>query len=166
MMYRAWLCTAAALLAAGLSACVGGTAREEGIVRIGNGAEPEGLDPHIVTGVPEHNVLSCLFEGLVRMDPEDLSIVPGVAERWEVSPDGKTVTFALDEEGSFQWNHEDAGSGGVLSGGWTIDDEGYLVLTGENVQLVGDITLDEQGAFRFILAGSPEGDPGLLFQRQ
>ncbi|SVE05593.1 uncharacterized protein METZ01_LOCUS458447, partial [marine metagenome] len=26
------------------------------ILNLGNGAEPEGLDPHVVTGVPEHNI--------------------------------------------------------------------------------------------------------------
>ncbi|SVD04355.1 uncharacterized protein METZ01_LOCUS357209, partial [marine metagenome] len=25
-------------------------------LNLGNGAEPEGLDPHVVTGVPEHNI--------------------------------------------------------------------------------------------------------------
>ena len=30
----------------------------------GNGTEPQGIDPHIVTGVPEHHVLQSLCEGL------------------------------------------------------------------------------------------------------
>ena len=49
------------------------------ILNLGNGAEPEGLDPHVVTGVPEHNVLVALIEGLVGEDPKDLHPVPGVA---------------------------------------------------------------------------------------
>ncbi len=72
------------------------------IILVGNGTEPEGLDPHIVTGIPEHHVLLTLFEGLVRMDPNDLSPIPGVAERWEVSEDGLTYTFHLRADA--QWS--------------------------------------------------------------
>jgi ABC-type oligopeptide transport system substrate-binding subunit len=46
---------------------------------IGIGTEPEGLDPHIVTGVTEHYVLLSLFEGLTTVHPETLAIEPGVA---------------------------------------------------------------------------------------
>ena len=65
------------------------------ILNLGNGAEPEGLDPHVVTGVPEHNILAALIEGLVAEDPKDLHPVPGVAERWEKSEDGLIWTFYL-----------------------------------------------------------------------
>lgn len=41
----------------------GGSAQEQ-LFRINNTAEPESLDPGIVTGVPEHRILSNLFEGL------------------------------------------------------------------------------------------------------
>ncbi len=60
-----------------------------------NGAEPETLDPHIMTGVPEHRLANALFEGLVTQHPETLQPVPGVAERWEVSQDGTVYTFHL-----------------------------------------------------------------------
>lgn len=60
-----------------------------------NGAEPETLDPHLMTGVPEHKLASALFEGLVTQHPETLQPVPGVAERWEVSADGTVYTFHL-----------------------------------------------------------------------
>lgn len=65
------------------------------ILNLGNGAEPEGLDPHVVTGVPEHNILVALIEGLVAEDPKDLHPVPGVAERWEKSEDSLIWTFYL-----------------------------------------------------------------------
>lgn len=60
-----------------------------------NGAEPETLDPHIMTGVPEHRLANALFEGLVTQHPETLQPVPGVAERWEVGQDGTVYTFHL-----------------------------------------------------------------------
>ena len=62
-------------------------------LRIGNGTAPQDLDPHIVTGVPEHRILMALFEGLVTENPKDLSPEPGVAEKWEISPDGLVYTF-------------------------------------------------------------------------
>ena len=67
----------------------------EQILYIGNGTEPEGLDPHIVTGVTEHNIISALFEGLVSEDPIDLHPVPGMAKNWEVFEDGKRYIFYL-----------------------------------------------------------------------
>lgn len=65
------------------------------VLNIGNGAEPKDLDPHIVTGVPEHHILQNLFEPLVSKDPKTLAPVPGVAEKWTMSKDGKTYTFNL-----------------------------------------------------------------------
>ncbi|MGA3180818.1 MAG: peptide ABC transporter substrate-binding protein [Verrucomicrobiota bacterium] len=67
----------------------------EGMLRIGNGAEPAGLDPQVETGEPEHDIMITLYEGLVDPDPKDASPVPGVAERWDISPDGKVYTFHL-----------------------------------------------------------------------
>lgn len=64
-------------------------------MRLGNGSEPQGLDPHTVTGVPEHRLLSTLFEGLVDADAATLTPKPGVAESWDISPDGRVYTFHL-----------------------------------------------------------------------
>lgn len=38
--------------------------------------------------------LSFLYDGLVNVDP-DFKVVPWLAEKWEISPDGKTYTFHL-----------------------------------------------------------------------
>ena len=65
---------------------------------IGNGAEPESLDPHLVSGVPEHRIMMGIYEGLVIPDPETARAVPGVAESWEVSDDGTVYTFTLRED--------------------------------------------------------------------
>ncbi len=62
---------------------------------LGNGTDIESLDPHLVTGQPEHWVITSLFEGLVApaADNPDLE-APGVAESW-TSPDFQTWTFKL-----------------------------------------------------------------------
>jgi oligopeptide transport system substrate-binding protein len=65
------------------------------ILHIGNGTEPQELDPDIVTGVQEYHIIMSLLEGLVTEDPVDLHPVPGVAERWDISPDRKVYTFHL-----------------------------------------------------------------------
>jgi oligopeptide transport system substrate-binding protein len=64
-------------------------------VTIINGNEPESLDPHIVTGVSEMRITKALFDGLIRLNPRDAKPIPALAERWEISPDGRTYTFHL-----------------------------------------------------------------------
>lgn len=80
-------------------------ATREKILLIGNGSEPKGLDPHVVTGVPEHYLLSAIFEGLVGEDPKTLEPVPGAAQSWTISEDLKTYTFKLQDNG--RWSNGD-----------------------------------------------------------
>ncbi|QYM80754.1 peptide ABC transporter substrate-binding protein [Horticoccus luteus] len=65
------------------------------VLHRGIGADLADLDPHLATQAGDYNVLSALLEGLVSEDPVDLHPVPGVAERWDISPDGLTYTFHL-----------------------------------------------------------------------
>ena len=58
-------------------------ATRDGILIMGNTSEPKGLDPHIVSGVLESNIIRALFEGLVVGHPsKDGVALPGVAEKW------------------------------------------------------------------------------------
>jgi oligopeptide transport system substrate-binding protein len=77
-----------------LLALIGGFARAETVLRRGNHDEPETLDPHKSDGSQEYWIQSDLFEGLTRIDGHG-RIVPGVAEKWEVTPDGLTWIFHL-----------------------------------------------------------------------
>ena len=61
----------------------------------GIGNDLADLDPHLATQAADYNVLSALLEGLVAEDPVDLHPVPGVAQSWTISPDGRTYTFHL-----------------------------------------------------------------------
>lgn len=78
----------------------------EQVLYIGIGTEPEGLDPHLVSGVTEHYVLLSLFEGLTTVDPKTLKILPGVAKSWTISDDGLVYTFHLDSEAI--WSNGDS----------------------------------------------------------
>src|SRR5215831_10105473 len=60
-----------------------------------NYSEPESLDPAVVTSQPDMRLVQGLFEGLTRLDPVTGGPIPGLAERWDVSPDGCVYTFHL-----------------------------------------------------------------------
>jgi oligopeptide transport system substrate-binding protein len=77
----------------------------EQTLHLGNGSEPRELDPHVVTGVPEHNIISALMEGLVGEEPTTLAPVPGTAESWSISPDGMRYRFTLRPEA--RWSNGD-----------------------------------------------------------
>ena len=76
------------------------------LLHIGNGVEPEDLDPHIITGMSEFNIVSALFEGLLRVDEKTLEPAAGVAHSWKVSEDGLKYTFYLRKEA--RWSNGDS----------------------------------------------------------
>lgn len=77
---------------------------EEQVLHRGNGEEPQTLDPHLGEGVPTTNIVIDLFEGLTTTAP-DGRIIPGAANRWDISRDGLTYTFYLDPDG--RWSNGD-----------------------------------------------------------
>lgn len=93
-----------------LAACGSGErysdeAARNGILLWGNGSEPKGLDPHLVTGVPENKIISSLLEGLIAYHPtDDLQPEPGMAESWESNEDFSQWTFHLRDA---QWSNGD-----------------------------------------------------------
>ena len=64
----------------------------------GANSDVQSLDPHKTSTVEEANILRDLFMGLVTEDAEG-NIIPGAAESWTVSPDGKVFTFKLRADG-------------------------------------------------------------------
>jgi oligopeptide transport system substrate-binding protein len=98
------------LLAGLLLACSAGESNvaqgnRDGILHFGNGSEPQGLDPHVVTGVPESKIIDALFEGLTRKNPWTLEPEPGAAASWEFSEDRRVITFHMQPEG--RWSNGD-----------------------------------------------------------
>lgn len=81
-------------LAAALLAGTSLAATAQDVLNRGNGTDPETLDVHRSTGVPESWIQLDLFEGLTTVDAKG-EVIPGVAESWDISDDGLTWTFHL-----------------------------------------------------------------------
>lgn len=60
-----------------------------------NGKEPESLDPATVVGQPDGRVVLSCFEGLTRYNEVDASPEPALADKWEISSDGRIYTFHI-----------------------------------------------------------------------
>ena len=73
----------------------GTTPPENNIFRYTNGAEPETLDPGLMSGQPDGRIARSIFEGLLVPHPETLEPIEGMATRWTLSEDGLTYTFYL-----------------------------------------------------------------------
>jgi len=73
-------------------------------ITINWGAEPPSLDPGLATDTTSSNVLLNIMDPLVKLG-DDLKPVPSLAESWDISPDGKTVTFHLRKDG--KWTNGD-----------------------------------------------------------
>lgn len=65
------------------------------VLLLGNGAEPQDLDPQVMTAFTDQNIALALFEGLCALDEKTSAAVPAAAESWEISPDGLAYTFHL-----------------------------------------------------------------------
>jgi oligopeptide transport system substrate-binding protein len=98
-------CTLLVLTACGTSESNVAAGNRDGILHIGNGTEPQSIDPHVMSGSPEVLIARTLYEGLVRRNPWTLAIEPGVAQRWEASEDGKAYTFYLNPDA--RWSNGD-----------------------------------------------------------
>ena len=90
---RAILARWAALSLCLLAAC-SVSEPKAGLVVI-NGPDPQTLDPALATGLEDLRVINGLFEGLTRYDPVTARPIPGLAEKWEISADGRVYTFHL-----------------------------------------------------------------------
>jgi len=72
---------------------------------LGNGSEPQDLDPHVCTALADYNILISLFEGLTCIDEKTSQAVPGVADTWTSSKDGRIYTFHIRDNA--RWSNGD-----------------------------------------------------------
>jgi oligopeptide transport system substrate-binding protein len=95
----------------------GGTAAAaEQVLRMGWGAEPPSLDPGLATDTTSSNVLLAIMDPLVRLNAETNEAEPSLAESWDISEDGKTVTYHLSPDG--KWTNGDPVTAGDFVYSW------------------------------------------------
>ena len=84
------------LISAGLivTACSDKSKTSSNLITVDLGADISTLDPQMTEDVQSSRVAYDLFEGLVTQDQSNKPI-PGLAEKWDISPDGKIYTFHL-----------------------------------------------------------------------
>lgn len=76
-----------------------------GVFRMNEVENFRNLYPLNVTEVTSHRIVNQIYEGLVKFSQKDLTIVPGIAERWESNENSTVYTFYL-RKGVFY--HDDA----------------------------------------------------------
>lgn len=67
------------------------------VLVFGRGGDSVSLDPAIVTDGESFKVTENIFETLLEFGEQDTTIQPSLAKEWEVSDDGLTYTFHLQE---------------------------------------------------------------------
>lgn len=105
-MRRALVSSTALLALLAVAGCLGdedsdGSGNE---LRVAMGSEPLAPDPGLTTDLVTGNIVLNLMDPLVRLNDE-FEPEPGLAESWETSDDGKTVTFRLRGDG--RWTNGD-----------------------------------------------------------
>ena len=90
-------------------------AQAESVFRRSNGAEPKSIDPQLASENAGSNVIYDTFEGLVS-NTANGELIPGVAEKWEISDDGKTYTFHLRENA--KWSNDTPVTAGDFVYAW------------------------------------------------
>jgi peptide/nickel transport system substrate-binding protein len=68
-----------------------------GVLRFGIPSTPAHFDLHQSGTVNNLGTQGCMYDNLIRRDPRDggRTIIPDLAQSWEISPDGKRYTFFL-----------------------------------------------------------------------
>ena len=86
--------TAPAVAAQPTAAAQAGQPKRGGILKVGLQADPTSLDPQKTSLTALFHVTEHIYSMLVRLKP-DLTVEPDLAEKWDISADGKTYTFTL-----------------------------------------------------------------------
>ena len=59
------------------------------------------LDPAAITGRETVQILNNIYDTLIVLSPEDRSVQPRLAERWEIAEDRKSIRFHLRADAKF-----------------------------------------------------------------
>lgn len=65
-------------------------------------AKPLSLFPHKLTRIEEALICNQVYEPLIRLNAKTMDLIPALAEKWEISKDGKHIKFYLRKGVRFQ----------------------------------------------------------------
>jgi oligopeptide transport system substrate-binding protein len=143
LLVTPWAGTFLALL--GLTGCDAGDKRADLVIL--NGAEPESIDPAVVTGQLEGRICYALFDGLLHFDRFGKPR-PAIAERWDMSSDGKIYTFHL--RSNAKWSNGDPVTATDFLRSWkrvllpeTASEYAYLLYQVKNAKQFNEGTLKD-----------------------
>jgi ABC-type transport system substrate-binding protein len=125
-----WTITLAVASLVSVTVGVASAPAQEKVLRVRIGADMTGLDPAKLFNIENQTISNHIYNGLVRYEYEKSgAIVPDLAEKWELSADGKTYTFHLRK--GVKWH------------------KGYGELTADDVKFSYDRVLDPTTASRY-----------------
>ena len=125
-----WTITLAVASLVSVLAGVASAPAQEKVLRVRIGADMTGLDPAKLFNIENQTISNHVYNGLVRYEYEKSgAIVPDLAEKWDLSADGKTYTFHLRK--GVKWH------------------KGYGELTADDVKYSYDRVLDPATASRY-----------------
>jgi len=78
----------------------------------------ETLDAQLARASEDIRVAYALFEGLCTVDPYTFTVEPGVAQSWEISPDGRVYTFHLRDDA--KWSNGELIRAGDFAFAWRL----------------------------------------------
>ncbi|MGJ8672202.1 tetratricopeptide repeat protein [Rubritalea sp.] len=94
-------------------------------------------------------------------NPPPLDSIHG---KWTAKTPTGTIVLTISDDDKFVWNFDDGKKPFKMEGNASMDD-GLLVLSDEESQIVAAIEMKGDSTLNFIIAGGAEGDPGVNFKK-
>lgn len=119
-----------------------GEPQQGGTLTVGTTEEPDILNPYLSQLVTGYDIMTGMFDGLLRYDSTQ-ALVPSLAEEFAISDDGLTYTFTLREGVTFH-NGDAFGPQGVIDTWKMIMNEEFAAFDTQGWDKVTDITAPDE----------------------
>jgi peptide/nickel transport system substrate-binding protein/glutathione transport system substrate-binding protein len=124
--------------------------RAGGILRFGLSSEPPNLDPHKSTGGAAQCVKDVIYGGLVKYW-KDHSIVPDLAQSWNISADGRQYTFHLQKDVKWHNGEKFTARDVKFTMERIVDPGSGATIRGEIAAVVEKVEILDEYTLRFVL---------------